>query len=68
MGFFPSLAGWNISPAHAAGLSPAPFCSELEHQPTPRGWANTDPSQSILFLFIISLFFVCFFYHISIFF
>jgi hypothetical protein len=42
MGFFPSPVGWNISPARAAGLSPAPFCFGLEHQPSPRGWAESN--------------------------
>jgi hypothetical protein len=38
----PSPRGWNISPARAAGLSPAPFCFGLEHQPSPRGWAESS--------------------------
>jgi hypothetical protein len=39
-----SSAGRNISPAHAAGLSPAPpfFSCGLEHQPCPRGWAESS--------------------------
>ena len=41
--FFVSSVGWNISPAHTAGLSPAPFCFGLEHQPSPRGWAESSP-------------------------
>jgi len=35
--------GWNISLARAAGLSPAPFCVGLEHQPSPRSWAESNP-------------------------
>jgi hypothetical protein len=36
--------GWNISPAHTAGLSLALFfCFRLEHQPSPRGWAESSP-------------------------
>jgi hypothetical protein len=41
--FFVSSVGWNISPAHTAGLSPAPFFFGLEHQPSPRGWAESSP-------------------------
>jgi len=43
MGFFPSPVGWNISPARAAGLSLAFFCSGLEHQPSLRGRAESSP-------------------------
>jgi len=40
-----SSVGRNISPAHAAGLSPAPpfFSCGLEHQPSPHGWAESSP-------------------------
>jgi hypothetical protein len=38
---FTSPAGRNINPAHAAGLSLAPFCFGLEHQPSPRGWVES---------------------------
>jgi len=38
MGFFPSLVGWNISPAGFL-----PFSGGLEHQPSPRGWAESSP-------------------------
>jgi len=41
--FFVSSVGWNISPAHTARLSPAPFCFGLEHQPSRRGWAESSP-------------------------
>jgi hypothetical protein len=41
--WFFSSVGWNIIPAHAAGLSPAPFCFRLEHQPSPHGWAESSP-------------------------
>jgi hypothetical protein len=65
MGFFPSPAGWNISPAHTAGLSPAPFCSGLEHQPSPRGWAESSlvvgPIQPSPFHFFLPFCFFMFF-------
>jgi hypothetical protein len=42
--FFVFSLGWNISPAHTAGLSPALFfCFGLEHQPSPHGWAESSP-------------------------
>jgi hypothetical protein len=55
--------GWNISPAHTAGLSPAPFCFGLEHQPSPRGWAESSPFH-FLFVFLFSFLFCVFFYFI----
>ena len=40
-----SSVGRNISPAHAAGLTPAPpfYTCGLEHQPSPHGWAESSP-------------------------
>jgi len=57
-GLSPALfsAGWNISPAHAAGMSPALWLGQY----------RPSPAQSILFiyLFFFSPFcFVCFFYY-----
>lgn len=78
MGFFPSPVGWNISPARAAGLSPTPFCSGLEHQPSPRGWAESilvagpiqaqpSPFHFIFFLlFVLCVFFIIYIYFLKV--
>jgi hypothetical protein len=72
---FTSPAGWNISPAHAAGLSPALFYAGWNIRPAllTNGW-NISPSHaaglSPFFIIIIYFFlsFCVFCYYISIFF
>jgi hypothetical protein len=75
----PFFLGWNISPAHATGLSPALFSAGWNISPahvaglSPALWLGQYRPSPVHFILFIYLFFfspfsfVCFFYYLYIF-